>query len=64
MTDAEQARLAEDWATILVSECAALAVDREAQEALHRAARHLAGQAVLLGAPPVLPPQAPVQAGP
>ena len=38
MTETEQARLAADWATILRSEAAALAGDREVQEALERAA--------------------------
>ena len=52
MTYAEQARLTADWATILQSECAGLAVDREVQEALRRAAAHMAQQAALLHAWP------------
>lgn len=44
-----QARLAADWAVILHSEAAALAVDREALEALQRAAARLALQAAILG---------------
>jgi len=54
MTDpspaSSQAGLAADWATILHSEAAALAVDREVLEALQRAAAHLAHQAAALGA--------------
>jgi len=52
MTPAEQARLAADWATILQSEWAGLAADREIHDALHRAARRLAQQAALLHAWP------------
>ena len=48
MTAAMQLRLAEDWATILQSEQAALAVDREVQEAMRRTAASLARQAAVL----------------
>lgn len=48
MTAAMQLRLAEDWATVLQSEQAALAVDREVQEAMLRMAANLARQAAVL----------------
>ena len=59
MTLAAQARLAGDWATILQSEQAALAVDREVQEALLRMATALAQQAATLHGQPVDAPSGP-----
>ena len=52
MTDAERNRLERDWAVILQSEWAALAVDREVQEGLLHAAATLARQAAALPAAP------------
>ena len=60
MTPADQARLAADWATILQSEWAGLAADREVHDTLNRAANRLAQQAALLHA---WPPAGPAQAG-
>ncbi len=57
MTIATQLRLAEDWAVILQSEQAALAVDREVHEAMLRMAASLARQAAVLhGRPDDAPP--------
>ena len=48
MTTAMQLRLAADWAVILQSEQAAMAVDREVHEAMLRTAANLARQAAML----------------
>jgi len=62
MTTAGQARLAGDWAAILQSEQAALAVDREVQEAMLRIAAGLAQQAATLHGRPADAPSGPAGA--
>ena len=62
MTLAAQTRLASDWATILQSEQAALAVDREVQEAMLRMAAGLAQQAATLHGQPADAPSGPAGA--
>ncbi len=59
MTAAMQLRLAEDWAIVLQSEQAALAVDREVQEAMLRTAASLARQAAVLHGRPDDAPSGP-----
>ena len=62
MSLAVQAQLASDWATILQSEQAALAVDPEVQEAMLRMAAGLAQQAATLHGQPADAPSGPAGA--